>query len=60
MAEGTKDVSTDLQARTDQNPLDQLLIVNATTKEVQGISLGDLGDQVGGASPVITNDSIYL
>jgi len=57
MAEGTKDVSTDLQARTGLQPTDKILMVNAATQDVQYVTAEELGDQVGGANPVFSNSS---
>lgn len=52
MAEqGKRDVTKDLQDRTDPIPADKLLMVNGATKQVQQIELEKLGDVVGGSSP---------
>ncbi|WP_316778431.1 hypothetical protein [Pedobacter antarcticus] len=42
MAEGTKDVSTDLTKRTDMQQSDRILMVNPVTKELQYVEAGDL------------------
>lgn len=42
MAQGTKDVSTDLQKRTDIQDADQLLMVNPVTKEVQYVEVSQI------------------
>lgn len=43
MAEqGTVDVSKDLQERTDLKPMDQVLLINAETKELQQLSMESL------------------
>lgn len=51
MAEGTKDVSADLQKRTDVSPIDQLLMVNSVTKEVQYMTVQQVVEQGTIATP---------
>lgn len=46
MAEGTKDVTNDLQKRTDPSDTDQLIMVNATTKEVEYLETGQLAERL--------------
>ncbi|WP_316743818.1 hypothetical protein [Pedobacter antarcticus] len=50
MAEGTKDVSTDLSKRTDSKGSDRLLMVNPETKEVQYVEASDLPQSLSAVS----------
>jgi hypothetical protein len=45
MAEGTKDVSADLQKRTDLKPADKILMVNSETQEVQYMEVEQINEQ---------------
>jgi len=57
-AEGTKDVSSDLQQRTGVKPEDKILIVNSDTQELQYVSPTEIGG--GGAVPTPSDETFII
>lgn len=60
MAEGTKDVTTDLQARTDLQTTDRLLMVNPVTKEVQYVEVEKVNKSASDSSIPTSSDETFI
>ena len=58
--EGTKDISTDLQQRTNIKPADKMLIVNSDTGELNYVPVSDSSVGGGGSTPTPSDETFII